>query len=844
MGLEPLEFADCLKDSPDFREKLHVHEKELDRMSKAIKSLITDGKELLSAAQNLAKTQRNFSKTLASFNLECIGSQKTDDEVVIVESLRKFSMLISRIEDERDRMLGHATEQFLKPLDTFRKQHIGSVKEGKKVFDKHTSKFCQSLERYLSLKTKINDNTLQEADADLDMERRGYYQASMEYVLILQEVQERKKFEFVEIILSFIYSWLTFYHEGHEVARDMKLYMTDLQLVLQNTRTSFESTRDEAKKLMLKMLDVRGSMGTLRGCTHEGYLFLMEKKALGTTWTKHYCFYKKEHREFFITPYNQVTGKLPSPEKLIITSCVRRASDSIEKRFCFDITVQDRPNPITIQALSEEDRKLWMDSMGGKEPVCIHCIIESLCFSGLLDDIGFKFISKCIETVETRGLHDQGLYRLVGVNSKVQKLLSMGLGKRKIDKLNLDDPAQFELKTITSAVKSYLRFLPEPLLTFRLHSDFISAAKQESKTLRIHDIHILVHKLPEPNFDMLDLLIKHLKRISDNADVNLMTVTNLGVCFGPTLMRPQEETVASIMDIKFCNIIVELLVTKYEMIFKNAPEGADISEVRVANRATGSPATRSGPNHVSTTPQTPGKNLNNSCVAQASPNITNSHHQHHHASSQVFHTPKESHFNPVYANLRSKLRPVDIPVYNPTTGALEMHAESSTSGSSDSLNSSQSSHQAANMSSSSIQMDTSKDYSSPAYANVNALVNKFHMNMGGSDIPTFGSVKRRTHCDSHIPSIMTESAPSLSLSGSLTGSLGSSGSPSSATKPVRRNARTLYHCTAENPSELSFEPNQIIFDIRPSHEPGWLEGSLESGVHGLIPQNYVEFLPK
>lgn len=39
-----------------------------------------------------------------------------------------------------------------------------------------------------------------QADATLDMERRGFYEQSMKYVLQLQEVQERKKFEFVEIV--------------------------------------------------------------------------------------------------------------------------------------------------------------------------------------------------------------------------------------------------------------------------------------------------------------------------------------------------------------------------------------------------------------------------------------------------------------------------------------------------------------------------------------------------------------------------------------------------------------------------------------------------------------------
>ena len=55
-------------------------------------------------------------------------------------------------------------------------------------------------------------------------------------------------------------------------------------------------------------------------------------------------------------------------------------------------------------------------------------------------------------------------------------------------------------------------------------------------------------------------------RVSRNADKNLMTVANLGVCFGPTLMRPEEETVAAIMDIKFCNIVIEILVEHYDMV--------------------------------------------------------------------------------------------------------------------------------------------------------------------------------------------------------------------------------------------------------------------------------------
>ena len=47
-----------------------------------------------------------------------------------------------------------------------------------------------------------------------------------------------------------------------------------------------------------------------------------------------------------------------------------------------------------------------------------------------------------------------------------------------------------------------------------------------------------------------------------------MTVSNLGVCFGPTLLRPEEETMAAIMDIKFCNVVVEILIENYDKVPK------------------------------------------------------------------------------------------------------------------------------------------------------------------------------------------------------------------------------------------------------------------------------------
>lgn len=68
------------------------------------------------------------------------------------------------------------------------------------------------------------------------MLEREYLHESLSYVLGIQDVQERIKFEFVETLLGFMSGWMVFYHSGHEAAEDAKEYMTDLQYKVQKVR--------------------------------------------------------------------------------------------------------------------------------------------------------------------------------------------------------------------------------------------------------------------------------------------------------------------------------------------------------------------------------------------------------------------------------------------------------------------------------------------------------------------------------------------------------------------------------------------------------------------------------
>ncbi|XP_015497197.1 rho GTPase-activating protein 26 isoform X1 [Parus major] len=778
MGLPALEFSECCLDSPQFRERLRSHEAELDKTNKFIKELIKDGKSLVAALKNLSAAKRKFADSLNEFKFRCIGDAETDDEICIAKSLQEFATVLRNLEDERMRMIENASEVLITPLEKFRKEQIGAAKDAKKKYDKETEKYCGVLEKHLNLSSKKKESQLQEADSQVDLVRQHFYEVSLEYVFKVQEVQERKMFEFVEPLLAFLQGLFTFYHHGYELAKDFSDFKTELTISIQNTRNRFEGTRSEVEALMKKMKENPHEHKNISPYTMEGYLYVQEKRHFGTSWVKHYCTYQRESKRITMVPFDQKSGgKGGEDEAVTLKSCTRRKTDSIEKRFCFDVEAVDRPGVITMQALSEEERRLWMEAMDGREPVYNSNKDSQSEGTAQLDTIGFSIIKKCIHAVETRGINEQGLYRIVGVNSRVQKLLSIlmgpraGRGREVLGTVGrTEDPktatetdteicAEWEIKTITSALKTYLRMLPGPLMMYQFQRSFIKAAKLENQESRVSEIHSLVHRLPEKNRQMLHLLMNHLAKVADNHKQNLMTVANLGVVFGPTLLRPQEETVAAIMDIKFQNIVIEILIENHEKIFNTVPEApASNSQLLLSRKK----STESKPPSCSERPLT------------------------------LFHTPQP---NEKQENRNSIIN-----------SSLESVISSNTNSF---LNSNSAPQPSLN--SSDLELEVIK----PNRPN----------SLPQNPSPT----------SPLSPSWPMFSAPSSPMP---TSSTSSDSSPISS--PLRR-ARALYACKAEHDSELSFTAGTVFDNVHPSQEPGWLEGTL-NGKTGLIPENYVEFL--
>uniref|UniRef100_A0A8C8RPJ1 Oligophrenin-1 n=1 Tax=Pelusios castaneus TaxID=367368 RepID=A0A8C8RPJ1_9SAUR len=563
MGHPALEFSDCYLDSPDFRDRLKCYEQELERTNKFIKDVIKDGNALISAIKNYSYAVQKFSQTLQFFQFDFIGDTLTDDEINIAESFKEFAELLQEVELERSMMVQNASDLLIKPLENFRKEQIGFTKERKKKFEKDGEKFYSMLDRHLHLSSKKKESQLQEADLQVDKERHNFFESSLEYVYQIQEVQESKKFSIVEPVLAFLHSLFTYNNLTVELTQDFLPYKQQLQLSLQNTRNHFSSTREELEDLKKRMKEAPLTCKLPGQPTIEGYLYTQEKWALGISWVKYYCQYEKESKILRMTPMEQKPGAKQGTSELTLKYCVRRKTDSIDKRFCFDIETNERAGTITLQALSEANRRLWMEAMDGKEPIYHSPITKQEEME--LNEVGFKFVRKCINAVETKGITTEGVYRTVGSNIQVQKLLNAFFDPKCPGDVDLQN-SDWDVKTITSSLKFYLRNLAEPVMTYKLHKELVSAAKSENLDYRLGAIHSLVYKLPDKNREMLELLIRHLVNVCEHSRENLMSPSNMGVIFGPTLMRAQEDTVAAMMNIKFQNIVVEILIEHFDKV--------------------------------------------------------------------------------------------------------------------------------------------------------------------------------------------------------------------------------------------------------------------------------------
>lgn len=169
-------------------------------------------------------------------------------------------------------------------------------------------------------------------------------------------------------------------------------------------------------------------------------------------------------------------------------------------------------------------------------------------------------IDQLITKIEMHGLYAEGIYRKSGVSSKIKEL------QRKMNEPGSSeiDYESYNVHVLTNVLKTFLRDLPEPLLTFDRYDDFLRAADLSEDTDRVQTLMSLIKKLPPAHHALLERLVFHLARVAIREEYNRMSASSLAIVFAPCVLRTNRPLPAqdSLNDISRQTKCMETIITQ------------------------------------------------------------------------------------------------------------------------------------------------------------------------------------------------------------------------------------------------------------------------------------------
>ncbi|PWY77227.1 Rho GTPase activator [Aspergillus sclerotioniger CBS 115572] len=138
---------------------------------------------------------------------------------------------------------------------------------------------------------------------------------------------------------------------------------------------------------------------------------------------------------------------------------------------------------------------------------------------------------RCVDYLNFKGCEEEGLYRVPGSGKEVKHW------QRRFDTeldINLfDEPDLYDINTIGSMFKAWLRELPDEL--FPKETQAMIAEKCEGATTAPQMLKDELSKLPPYNYYLLFAITCHLNLLHSYVDQNKMDYRNLCICFQPCM---------------------------------------------------------------------------------------------------------------------------------------------------------------------------------------------------------------------------------------------------------------------------------------------------------------------
>ncbi|XP_063746390.1 arf-GAP with coiled-coil, ANK repeat and PH domain-containing protein 3-like isoform X2 [Eleginops maclovinus] len=356
-----VDFEECIKDSPRFRANIDEVETEvveieakLDKLVKLCSGMIEAGKAYVSANKLFVNGVRDLSQ-------QC----KKDES--ISECLEKCSESLQEIINYHMVLFDQAQRSVKQQLQNFVKEDVRKFKETKKHFDR-VREDMEIAQVKNAQAPRNKPHEVEEAAGTLSITRKCFRHLALDYVLQINVLQAKKKFEILDAMLSFMHAQYSLFQQGYNLLDEIDPYMKKLaaeldQLVIDSAMEKREMEHKHATIQQRTLMQdfsyddskVEFNVDAPNGVVMEGYLFKRASNAF-KTW----------NRRWFSIQNSQLVYQKKLKDSLTVVVedlrlCSVKPCEDIERRFCFEVVSPSKS--CMLQAESEKLRQSWIQAV-------------------------------------------------------------------------------------------------------------------------------------------------------------------------------------------------------------------------------------------------------------------------------------------------------------------------------------------------------------------------------------------------------------------------------------------------------------------------------------------------
>ncbi|XP_007943592.1 arf-GAP with coiled-coil, ANK repeat and PH domain-containing protein 3 [Orycteropus afer afer] len=356
-----VEFEECIKDSPRFRATIDEVETDVVEIEAKLDKLVRLCSGMIEAGKAYVTTNRLFLGGVRDLSRQCQGDS------VISECLQRFGDSLQEMVNYHMILFDQAQRSVRQQLHNFIKEDVRKFKETKKQFDKVREDMELSLVRNAQA-PRHRPHEVEEATGALTLTRKCFRHLALDYVLQINVLQAKKKFEILDSMLSFMHAQYSFFQQGYNLLHQLDPYMKKLaaeldQLVIDSAVEKREMERKHAAIQQRTLLQdfsydeskVEFDVDAPSGVVMEGYLFKRASNAF-KTW----------NRRWFSIQNSQLVYQKKLKDVLTVVVddlrlCSVKPCEDIERRFCFEVVSPTKS--CMLQADSEKLRQAWVQAV-------------------------------------------------------------------------------------------------------------------------------------------------------------------------------------------------------------------------------------------------------------------------------------------------------------------------------------------------------------------------------------------------------------------------------------------------------------------------------------------------